>query len=72
MSVNKMVQAAAESNPAAFKEAFVSALNSKIGQAISDRRTDVVAGMFGVNESEEKCSCGKMPKGECDCDKKDA
>lgn len=71
MSTSKMVQAARDSNPAAFKEAFQAALGSKIGSAIQDRRLDVVSGMFGINEEEEMCTCGKMPKGKCNCDKKD-
>ncbi len=72
--INKMVQAARDSNPAAFNTAFHSALGDKIGQAINDRRFDVVSDMFGIKESVEdgeKCTCGKNPDGKCTCEKKD-
>ena len=52
-NIVNMVKSARESNPTSFANAFQNEINSRVGEMISLRRTQIVGNMFSVTESEE-------------------
>lgn len=49
-NITNMLQAARDSRPGEFEKAFRAEMASRLSVAISDRRADVVSGMFGISQ----------------------